>query len=291
MSRRAVLILICCIVAGVIAAVAISQLEKPADVIEPEESDGLPESPAVMTVGDFISRLVTEEYLSSIEGNEPTIKEGTAVRILGRVEDFRVGGEHPYFRGEVDLTPYYCSRRVQCAFQGDAVAELANLERAQDVVIEGDYGGITCHEYSRDIYRLVDCSLISMGSSQNWTIPLSEEIRGNATSAEYLSNWSVQSELSKGDTIQVFGSVYSVTIEWSYLEGVWGDVLVSKKGIYGAECRFTGEEVYEIMKLPEEQEVVIEGTYDHGTANCAYLTNCSLMYPQGDLHSENPAAL
>jgi hypothetical protein len=284
MSRRVLLILVCCIVAGVIAAVAVNQLKNPGDVIEPEESDRLPESPEVMTVGDFISRLVTEEYLDSIEGREPTVKEGTTVRVLGRVQDFQVSGQYPHFTGEVDLKPYYCFRRVQCAFQGDAVAELANLEKDQDVIIEGKYGGITCHEYSRDIYRLADCSLVSIESSQNWTTPINEEIRGNATSAEYLSNWSVQSEISKGDTVRVVGSVYSVTIEWSYLEGMWADVLVSKKGIYGTECRFADEEIYKVMRLPEEQEVVVEGVYDHGTANCAYLTSCSLICPQGDLH-------
>lgn len=279
MSRRVLLILICCVVAGVIAAVAISQLRNPTDVIGPEESDGLPESPEIVTVGDFISRLVTEEYQKSIEGKEPTIKEGTTVRILGRVKDFRVGGQYPHFRGEVDLTPYYCFRRVECTFEGEAVSQLGNLEKDQDVVIEGKYGGITCYEASRDIYRLVDCSLISMETSQNWTTPIDEGMRGDAISAEYLSNWSVQSKLSKGDTVRIFGSVYSVTIEWSYLEGMWGDVLVSERGIYGAECKFAGEEVYEIMKLPEEQEVIIEGVYDHGSANCAYLSNCSLIYP------------
>jgi hypothetical protein len=279
MSRRVLLILICCVAAGVIAAVAISQLKNAGDVMEPEESDGPPETPEVMTVGDFISRLVTEEYRNSIEGKELTIKQGTTVRILGRVRDFRVSGQHPQFKGEIDLTPYYCFRKVQCTFEGEAVSQLGNLEKDKDVIIEGKYAGITCHEVSRDIYRLVDCLLLSIESSQNWTTPMNEEMRGDAISAEYLSNWSVQSELSKGDTVRVFGSIFSIIIQWSYLEGIWGDVLVSEKGIYGAQCRFAGEEVYEIMELPEEQEVIIEGVYDHGTANCAYLTNCSLIYP------------
>ena len=96
MSKRVLLILICCLVAGAVAAVAISQLKNPNDVIEPEESEGPtelePGTPEVMTVGDFISRVVAEEYQKSIEGKEPTIKEGTTVRVLGRAKDFRVGG-------------------------------------------------------------------------------------------------------------------------------------------------------------------------------------------------------
>lgn len=284
MSRKAIFIgLIVVVVVGAILGLTIGRQGNPSDVIKPEESEEPtelePVTPEVMTVGDFISRLVTEEYQKSIEGKEPTIKEGTTVRVLGRVKAFRVGGEHPHFRGEVDLTPYYCFRRVQCVFEGEAVAQLGNLEVDQDVVIEGKYGDITCHEFSRDIYHLVDCSSLSIASPQDWIIAIDEEIRGDAMSAEYLSNWSVQSKLSKGDSVRIFGRVYSVTIEWSYLEGMWGDVLVSKKGIYGAECRFVGEEIYKIMKLPEEQEVVIEGVYDHGSANCAYLSDCSLIYP------------
>lgn len=56
-----------------------------------------------------------------------------------------------------------------------------------------------------------------------------------------------------------FESVYSITIDWSYLEGMWGEVLVTMRLDFGTECRFEDEEVRKIMKLPEGQEVVIEG--------------------------------
>jgi hypothetical protein len=284
MSRRAIFIgLIIIVVVGVTLALTIGRQGSPTDVTEPEESEEPaepePEGPEVMTIGDFISRLVVEEYQWSIEGKEPTIKEGITVRVLGRVKDFQVGGEYPHFSGEVDLTPYYCFRRVQCIFEGESVAQLENLEKDQDVIIEGEYGGMVCYEFSRDICRLVNCSLLSIESSQNWTVPMPEEMTADVMAAEYLSNWDVQSKLSKGDPVRIFGSVYSVTIDWSYLEGIWGDVLVSHRGVYGTQCRFEGEEVYKIMKLPEEQEVIIEGAYDYGTANCAYLSNCSLIYP------------
>jgi hypothetical protein len=147
------------------------------------------------------------------------------------------------------------------------------------VVIEGRYGGIKCYEFSRDIYYLVSCSSLSIESPQAWTIPMAEEMTTDAMVAEYLSNWSVQSKFGKGELVRIFGSVYSVSISWGYLEGIWGELLVSKRGVYGVECKFEGEKVYEIMKLPEGQEVVIEGEYDHGSSNCAYLSNCSLIYP------------
>jgi hypothetical protein len=283
MSRRAIFIgLIVIVVVGVTLALTIGRQGSPTDVTEPEESEEPTElEPAteVMTVGDFISRLVTEEYQKSIEGKEPTIKEGTTVRVLGRVGDFGVGGEYPNFRGEVDLIPYYCFRRVQCIFEGESVAELENLEEDQDVIIEGEYGGIVCYEFSRDICRLVNCSLLSIESPQDWTAPMSEEMTAGVMAAEYLSNWDVQSKLGKGELVRIFGPIYSVRISWTYLEGIWADVLVSHRGVYGAEGKFEGEEVYKIMKLPEEQEVIIEGAYDHGSANCAYLNNCSLIYP------------
>ena len=69
----------------------------------------------------------------------------------------------------------------------------------------------------------------------------------------------MQSKLRKGDPVRIFGSVYSITIDWSYLEGMWGEVLVTMRLDLGTECRFEDDEIYEIMKLPEGQEVVIEG--------------------------------
>jgi len=284
MSRRAIFIgLIVIVVIGVTLALTIGRQGSPTDVTEPEESEEPtelePATPEVMTVGDFIFRLVTEEYQKSIEGKEPTIKEETTVRVLGRVEDFQVGGQYPHFRGEVDLIPYYCFRRVQCIFEGESVAQLENLEKDQDVIIEGKYGGMVCYEFSRDIYRLVNCSLLSIESPQDWTVPMPEEMTADVMAAEYLSNWDVQSKLEKGELAQIFGPIYSVRISWTYLEGIWADVLVSHRGVYSTEGKFEGEEVYKVMKLPEEQEIIIEGAYDHGTANCAYLSNCSLIYP------------
>ena len=40
---------------------------------------------------------------------------------------------------------------------------------------------------------------------------------------------------------------------------MWGEVLVTMRLDLGTECRFEDDEIYEIMKLPEGQEVVIEG--------------------------------
>jgi hypothetical protein len=284
MSRRAIFIgLIVIVVVGVTLALTIGRQGSPTDVTEPGESEESTEpeteGPEVMTVGDFVSKLVIEEYQKDIEGKEPTIKEGTTIRVLGRVRDFRVGGEYPHFTGEVDLIPYYCFRWVQCVFEGESVAQLENLEKDQDVIIEGQHDGIKCYEFSRDICRLVNCSLLSIESSQNWTVPMPEEMTADVMAAEYLSNWDVQSKLEKGELVRIFGPVYSVRISWTYLEGLWADVLVSHRGVYGTECKFEGEEVDEIAKLPEEQDVIIEGEYDHGTANCAYLSNCSLIYP------------
>ncbi len=48
---------------------------------------------------------------------------------------------------------------------------------------------------------------------------------------------------------------------------------------FGTECRFEAEEIYEIMKLPEGQEVIIEGVYSHGSVSRAFLSDCSLIYP------------
>jgi len=284
-SRRVIFIgLVVCILAGVLIALAVHQQGTPADVAEPEEPEEAeepttsePSTPEIMTVGDFISKLVVEEYEKSMEGKEPTIRQGTLVRVLGRVEGFRAGGEHPYFRGEVDLKPYYCSRRVQCIFRGEAVAQLQNLEQEMDVIIEGKYGGIDCFRLSHDICRLLDCSLISIESPRIWTVPTDEEIIGGTMRAEYLVN--VQSNFRKGDIVRICGLVYSVTVEWSYLEGMWGDLLVSRRGESGAECEFEGKELLEVMKLPERQEVVIEGAYSHGSASRAFLTGCSLVHP------------
>ena len=282
MSRRVIFIgLAVFILAGAILALTLYQQGRPADVTEPEELEEPaalePSSLEVMTVGDFISKLVVEEYQKSMKGEESTIREGTTVRVLGRVEDFRAGGQYPYFRGEVDLKPYYCSRRVQCIFEGDAVAQLEELERGMDVIIEGKYGGMHCFQFSHDVCRLIDCSLLSIEEPQTWTIPMAEEMTGDAMHAGYLVN--VQSGFRKGDPIRIFGSVDSVAIDWTYLEGMWGDVLVTLRPDFGTECRFEGEEVYKIMKLPEGQEVIIEGEYSHGSVSRAFLSNCSLIYP------------
>lgn len=285
MSRRVIFITLAVfILTGAILAMTVYDQGKPTDVTEqPEEPQepaaSEPSSPEVMTVGDFISKLVAGEYQKSMKGEEPTIRERTTVRILGRVEGFRVGGEHPYFRGEVDLKPYYCSRRVQCIFSGEAVAQLAELETEMDVVIEGKYGGMRCFQFSHDICRLIDCSLLSIEDPQAWTVPMSEEMTGDAMPAGYLVN--VQSRFRRGDSICIFGSIYSVAIDWTYLEGMWGDVLVTLRLDLGTECRFEGEEVYKIMKLPEGQDVIIEGEYSHGSASRAFLSNCSLICPVG----------
>jgi len=244
---------------------------------KPEESE--PEAPEVMTIGDLISTLVIQEYQSSIEGKEPTLKEGTAVQVLGRVEDFRVVGEYPHFRGEVDLKPYYCSSRLQCIFEDEAVEQLRSLEIDQDVVIQGRYGNITCYEFSRDTYYLVSCSLLSIESPQTWIIPMPEGLTADAISAEYFSNWDVQSGYRKGELVRIFGRVYSVSIRWGYLEGIWGDLLASRQGERGVVCTFQGEKVHEIANLPERQDVIIEGEYNLGSENYAYLNNCSLVYP------------
>jgi len=281
--RRVVIIgLILLVLIGVILTLTLSQQKEPADVTEqPEEPQEAaasePSSPEVMTVGDFTSKLVVEEYQKSMKGEEPTIREGTTVRILGRVDDFRVGGQHPYFKGEVDLKPYYCSRRVQCIFSGEAVAQLVELETEMDVIIEGKYGGMGCFQFSRNICRLIDCSLLSIEEPQTWTTPMAEEMTGDAMHAGYLVN--VQSRFRRGDSIRIFGSIYSVAIDWTYLEGMWGDVLVTLRLDLGTECRFEGEEVYKIMRLPEGQDVIIEGEYSHGSVSRAFLSNCSLMYP------------
>jgi len=61
---------------------------------------------------------------------------------------------------------------------------------------------------------------------------------------------------------------------------MWGEVLVTMRLDSGTECRFEGEEVRKIMKLPEGQEVVIEGGYSHESGSRAFLSDCSLIYPQ-----------
>ncbi len=89
----------------------------------------------------------------------------------------------------------------------------------------------------------------------------------------------MQSQFRKGDTVRIYGSVYSITIDWTYLEGMWGEVLVTMRLDFGTERRFEDDEIYEIMKLPEGQEVVIEGGYSHGSVSRAFLSDCSLIYP------------
>ena len=282
MSRKGIIIgLALLIVVGVILALTLPGHIQPDDLATPPESENTADSESddveVMAVGDFISRLVTEEYEQSMAGTERTIASGTAVRILGRVEDIRVTGEHPYFRGEVNLTPYYCSRRVQCIFWGEDVAQLQELSNDMDVVIEGRYYGIMRIPYAHDIYRLVECSLLSIVTPQTWTVPVDEDVKGDAINAGYLVR--IQSEFTKGDPVSIFGRVDSVTIDWSYLEGIWGDVLVTMILTSGTECRFEGEELQKIMQLPEGQEVIIEGEYSYGSASRAFLAKCSLIYP------------
>ena len=89
----------------------------------------------------------------------------------------------------------------------------------------------------------------------------------------------MQSKLRKRDPVRVSGSVYSITIDWSYLEGMLREVLVTMRLDYRTECRFEGEEVGKIMKLPEGQEVIIEGVYSHESVSRAFLSDCSLLYP------------
>jgi hypothetical protein len=116
LGRVISIVLIFSLLAGGMLGLTSCKEEIPVELPEQEEVEEAetlePEAPEVMTIGDFISKLVIEEYQSSIEGKEPTLKEGTAVQVLGRVEDFRVSGEYPYFRGEVDLKPHYCSSKL-----------------------------------------------------------------------------------------------------------------------------------------------------------------------------------
>ena len=83
----------------------------------------------------------------------------------------------------------------------------------------------------------------------------------------------------EGGPVYISGSVYSITIDWSYLEDMLREVLVTMRLDYGTECRFEGDEVRKIMKLPEGQEVIIEGVYSHGSVSRAFLSDCSLIYP------------
>jgi len=279
MSRKVIFIVLAVLIStGVVLALTLSRGERPIPIADPEEPEPPPpDSAQTMTVGDFISFLVTEEYRKAIKGEVPTITEGTIVRVLARVVDFKVVGQHPRFRGEVDLEPYYCSRSVQCIFEGEAVADLENLQREMDVIIEGRYGGITSFLYSHDVYRLEGCSLLSIEAPQTWTTPLHEETIGDALRAEYVVN--VQSGLRRGDIVRVYGPVCSVSIDWSYLDGMWGNVLVTRRVAFGVECRFEGEELHKMMNLPEGQEVIIAGAYSHGSVSRAFLTDCMLIYP------------
>lgn len=244
-----------------------------------EVEEGERQVSPLLPIGDFISELLIERYRTEVEGKEPSLKEGSLVRVLGRVEDFRVSGTYPNFRGEVDLKPYYCNARLQCVFEGELAQQLRTLHKDKDIVIEGKYGGVECHEFGRDVYHLIGCRLVSVENPQAWTQPVSDEARVGAAVAEYLCNWGVQTKLRQGKEVRVYGRIYSTLVGWGYLEGIWADVLLSKRGIYGVMCRFQGEEAYQVMRLPEGQEAVIKGNYDHGSENRAYLRECSLISP------------
>ncbi|GEM_PF-6557139 len=282
MSKKAMLIsLVCLVVAGAIVAVTLSQRGGDPDVAEPPNSetdiDPEPVPPEVITVGEFISTLVIGEYEKAMRGREPAIEVGTPVRILGRVEAFRVVGKYPNLRGEVNLKPYHCSRRVQCMFEAEAVALLQDLETDMDVIIEGEYGGIKRFPFSHDIYRVVGCSSLLIESTRVWTVSVDEEMIGDAMRGERLAH--TQSGFRKGDIVRVYGPIYSAQIEWGYIEGMWGEVVVSRRSGFGTACRFEGEQLRAIMELPEGQEVIVEGAYSHGSASRAFLTDCVLIYP------------
>lgn len=162
-------------------------------------------------------------------------------------------------------------------FSGDDVAQLRNLGKVMDVVIEGPYRGITHFLYIRDLYRLVGCLLTSIETPQNWTVPMTEDMKDDAIHAGHLVN--VQARFRRGDTVRIFGSVYSVAVDWSYLEGIWADVVVTIRLDFGTEREFSGEEVFKVLQLPEGQQVIVEGQYDRGSASRAFLTDCTLTYP------------
>jgi len=280
MSKKAMLIALACLaVVGAIVAITQSQHREPPDQdgVLNSGNDIDPEPLEVMTVVELISGLIVGEYEKAMLGKEPTIGEGTAVRVLGRVEDFRVVGEHPHLRGEVDLKPYHCSKRVQCILGGEAVALLKDIEVDMDVIIEGVYGGVKYFPFSHDIYRVVDCSSLLIETPQVWTVSIDEEMTGDAMRGEQLAH--TQSGFRKGDIVRVYGPIYSAQIEWGYIEGMWGEVVVSRRSGFGTACRFEGEQLRTIMELPEGQEVIVEGTYSHGSASRAFLTDCVLMYP------------
>ncbi len=282
MSKKTMLIALACLVAvGSIVTIIHYQHR------EPPDQDGLlnsgndvtpePEPPEVVTVVQLISGLIVDEYETTMLGREPTIGEGTAVRVLGRVEDFRVVGEHPDLRGEVDLKPYHCSKWVQCILDGEAVAFSRDIDVGMDVIIEGVYGGVKRFPFTHDVCLVVDCSSLLIETPQVWTVPVAEEMIGDAMRGERLAH--TQSGFRKGDIVRVYGPIYSNRIEWGYIEGMWGEVFVSRRAGFGTVCRFEDEQLRAIMELPEGQEVIVEGSYSHGSTSLAFLTDCVLIYP------------